>query len=97
MMRFHVFGRIAEGFLVFENLVVFKIGKQHPGFGQFFQADLVFVQPFGVGFADEQILLFQFIIADDPALFHIDDKHFAGLQSSFFPDHFLIDGQDAGF
>jgi hypothetical protein len=44
-----VFGGITEGLLVFEDLVVFEVGEGYTGFGQLFEADLVFIEPFGIG------------------------------------------------
>jgi len=73
-----VFGGIAEGFLVFEDLVVFQVGEEYPWFGKFFQADLVFIQPFGIGLLRADAA-FQFIVADDPFLFQVHDEHFTRL------------------
>ena len=91
-----VFGGITEGLLIFEDLVVFEMGESDAGFGQLFQPDLVFVEPFGVGLLGAD-LCFQLVVADDAFLFQVHDKHFPGLEAAFFLDQAGVDGQDAGF
>src|SRR6516165_4676539 len=73
-----------------------QVGEKNPWFREFFQTNLVFIQPLGVWFLRADGLL-EFIITDDTTLFQIDDKHLAGLQSPFFADIFRIYGQHTRF
>ena len=78
-----VFGAVPKGFLVFKYLIMFEVGEHYPGFGKFFQPDLVFVQPFAIRFGRTD-RLFELFITDDAALLHIDYKHLSRLKSSLF-------------
>ena len=49
---------------------------------QIFQPDLCLFQPIRIGVTTGQFI-FQFLVIDDAALFHVDQEHLAGLQSPF--------------
>lgn len=90
-----VFVGVTEGLLPEQDRSVVRFVDRRR-IGQFFQKDVIFVEPVLVGFR-LGVAGFEFVVSDDSALLHVDEEHPTGLQAAFGGYIFRLDGEDAGF
>jgi len=88
-----VFRRVAEGPLPLQHSLVVRLVDARP-VGQEFQRHQVFAHPLAVR-PGERDLLLQLVVADDAALFKVDQQHAPRLETALALDAFRLDVQHA--